>query len=103
MSALAKWDSEAAPAPKRFVNVSGAAEIAGCHPETVREAARTGVLHGAQRLRIDPKTGRSRFKGGTWTFQVSCLHSWIEGSECEHAGSVPPAPVALAGFRGRNR
>ncbi len=105
MSALQSFP--AMPNRKReeepLVNVSVAAELADCHPETIRDAARAGLLHGLQRRRVDPKTGRIRTKGGTWKFHQACVIKWAEGEECAHQSVTHRAPVALASFSGRNR
>lgn len=103
MSALHAFRAEPPTdeAEPRLVGVAIAADIADCHPETVRDAARAGLLHGVQRKRIDPKTKQSRTKGGTWKFHTACVVKWAEGEECAHQSAGFKAPVALASFRGR--
>ena len=100
MSALRAFSNaaEGESATERFVDVAAAAAIADCHPETIRDAARAGLLHGAQRRRVDPQTGRIRTKGGTWRFRPECVKKWDEGELCEHQQDEGRPPVSLAGF-----
>lgn len=105
MNSLTAFRDEASivSANDRLVGATAAAEIADCHPETVRDAARAGLLHGSQRKRLDPLTGTSRTKGGTWKFHPACVVKWAEGEECSHQDAAHNAPVALASFRGKTR
>lgn len=65
---------------KRFVSVAEAALIADRHPETIRDAARAGILHGSQPLGDDGKPLlRSR-----WRFRPACLDAYMAGERCEH-------------------
>lgn len=54
-------------------NTAQAAEHAGCHPDTVRKAAESGDLHGAQRK-----------PNGRWRIHVDCLDAWCAGAKCDH-------------------
>lgn len=54
-------------------NTEQAAEYAGAHPETIRQAAQSGELHGGQRR-----------KNGRWSFRLECLDAWLDGGACEH-------------------
>ena len=56
-----------------WIDVDGAAAIAGVHPETIRDALRAGDLHGVQRV-----------KGGRWRMRAECIDAWIEGVRCAH-------------------
>jgi excisionase family DNA binding protein len=49
----------------RLLNVRQAAEYASCHPETVRDALRSGELAGTQRK-----------KGGAWKTTTAALDAW---------------------------
>ncbi|MFD5599216.1 helix-turn-helix domain-containing protein [Leucobacter sp. NPDC058333] len=70
------------------VTVGQAAHIAGCHPETVRRALRTGELHGKQRT-----------KSGTWKLRPGCVKKWAENEPCKH--QIDSRPVSLDAFRQR--
>jgi len=65
----------AADLPKRPVRltVEEAAADARVHPETIRDACRSGELHGSQRI-----------KRGRWTIEEPCLAAWLAGKKCEH-------------------
>lgn len=58
---------------KRFLTPLEAALISDSHVETVRDALRSGALHGSQRT-----------KGGTWRVRPACVDAWIDGVRCEH-------------------
>lgn len=62
--------------------VADAAERAGAHPETVREALRAGEMHGTQ-----------RGKFGTWRTREECVDAWVEGVKCPHL-AVPVVSLA---------
>ncbi len=75
-------------ARKRFVSAFEAALLSEHHIETVREALRSGELHGAQRV-----------KGGTWKIRPACVDAWMAGEECEHQSAEQP--VSLNAWRRR--
>ena len=77
----------AALSDKRFVLVSEAALIACCHPETVRDALRSGELHGSQRT-----------KGGPWKLRPACVESWAAQELCEHQ-KEQRRPVSLHAWK----
>jgi excisionase family DNA binding protein len=52
----------------RWFKASEAAEYAGCHPETIREALRGGGLQGVQRS-----------KGSVWHIRADWLEAWVLG------------------------
>lgn len=52
----------------KWFSAKAAAEHAGCHPETIREALRGKGLHGVQRS-----------KGGTWHIRQDWLDAWMLG------------------------
>lgn len=81
--------ASASPVRGEFVTVPEASTIARCHIETVRDALRSGELHGTQRV-----------KGGTWKLRPECVTAWVDGGLCEHQ-SERRAPVSLASFRAR--
>lgn len=72
------------------ITVQQAAHIAGCNPETVRRALRSGELHGKQ-----------RGKGGTWKMRPGCVKHWAANEPCKHQSPTPA--VSLAEFRSRRR
>jgi len=74
-----------------FLTVATAAERAACHPDTLRDALRSGDLHGTQRV-----------KGGTWKIRPACIDAWVEGEPCEHALPAP-RPVSLATYASARR
>lgn len=73
---------------KRYVSPVGAAAIADRHPETIREALRSGELHGTQRV-----------TGGNWKVQPGCVIAWADGEVCEHRKT--DQPVSLSQYRQR--
>ncbi|WP_277394940.1 helix-turn-helix domain-containing protein [Cellulosimicrobium sp. SL-1] len=79
----------AAELPRRPVRltVEEAADDARVHPETIRDACRSGELHGSQRT-----------KRGRWTIEAQCLTAWIDGGKCEHKQA---AAATVVPFRGR--
>ncbi len=72
------------------VAVPAAAIIAGCHPETVRRALRSGELHGKQ-----------RGKGGTWKMRPGCVKKWAANEPCKH--QLPAHAVSLDAYRSSRR
>lgn len=84
---------------KRFVSAMEAGLIAGRHPETIREAARKGELHGMQREGVNPRTNKS-FRGAQWRFRPACVEAWVDGVPCEHQDEAR-RPVSLSEFRMR--
>ena len=80
----------AADLPKRRLRltVEEAAADARVHPETIRDACRSGQLHGSQRI-----------KRGRWTVEEPCLSAWLAGAECEHRRA--PATSTVVPFRRR--
>lgn len=91
MSALAaaiERDIEAL-AGKRFVSPFEGALLADRHVETVRDALRSGELHGVQRV-----------KGGAWKIRPACLEAWVDLVPCEHQGEAR-RPVSLQAWRAR--
>ena len=104
MSAVAQIVSrpvgvEAAAVEPVFVNVADAAVIAGRHPETIRQAAREGDLHGMQREGVNPRTHKP-FRGAVWKFRPACVIAWVEGEPCEHQKRLL-APVSMGEYRSR--
>lgn len=83
---------------KRFVNTMEAALLSDRHPETVREAARAGELHGSQRGGLNPRTGKPR-RGGEWRFRPACVDAWTDGVPCEH--QQPQKAISLDEYRMR--
>lgn len=81
----------AADLPKRPVRltVEEAAADARVHPETIRDACRSGELHGSQRI-----------KRGRWTVEVPCLAAWLAGEECEHRRTAATSTVVPFRRRG---
>lgn len=68
----------------RWLNPVEAAQLAGVHPETVRDAMRARDLHGHQ-------SG----KGGAWRTRPECIDAWLQGEKCPHLANVlPPTPLA---------
>lgn len=80
-------------AKKRFITAMEAALISDRHPETVRDAARAGDLHGAQRLGEDGQP----LKGARWRFRPACVDAWVCGELCEHR--MAERPVSLSEYR----
>lgn len=80
----------AADLPKRPVRltVEEAAADARVHPETIRDACRSGELHGSQRI-----------KRGRWTVEATCLTAWLAGEQCEHQHAA--ATTTVVPFRRR--
>ena len=74
----------AADLPKRPVRltVEEAAADARVHPETIRNACRSGELHGSQRV-----------KRGRWTVEEPCLWAWLAGEGCEHERAIATSTV----------
>lgn len=68
------------PRPVRLT-VEEAAADARVHPETIRDACRSGELHGSQRI-----------KRGRWTVEAPCLSAWLAGEECEHQRAATVVP-----------
>lgn len=68
-----------------WVDAEGAAQIAGVHPETIRDALRAGELHGSQRV-----------KGGRWRVRPECVDVWIEGTVCSHQARTNITPLRRA-------
>jgi hypothetical protein len=60
-------------APKIQLTSKEAALKTGKHPETIRDACRTGELHAGQ-----------RGKSGTWNILEPCLTSWLLNEKCAH-------------------
>lgn len=56
-----------------WFNTAQAAEYAGNHPQTLREALEAGELHGTQRK-----------PNGRWRIHVDCLDAWLFGQPCAH-------------------
>lgn len=81
----------AADLPKRPVRltVEEAAADARVHPETIRDACRSGELHGSQRI-----------KRGRWTVEEPCLSAWLAGEECEHQRTAATSTVVPIRRRG---
>lgn len=73
-------DAVCALMSKRFVSVAEAALIADRHPETIRDAARAGILHGSQPL---GDNGRQLARA-RWRFRPACLDAYMSGEKCEH-------------------
>lgn len=82
----------------RVVDVRGAAVIADRHPETVREAARRGELHGTQREGVNPRTHKP-FRSPRWKFRPACVDAWVDGEPCEHQRAAFNPPVSLSDRR----
>lgn len=82
-----------------FVSAAGAAVIAGRHPETIRQAAREGDLHGTQREGVNPRTHKP-FRGAQWRFRPACVVAWVEGEPCEHQKQML-APVSMGEYGSR--
>ena len=68
------------------LTVEEAAEEGRKHPETIRDACRSGELHGSQRT-----------KRGRWTVEAACLTAWLAGDECEHQRAATVVPFRRRG------
>lgn len=73
MTAHALTPAAALPPRPVRLTVEEAAEEGRKHPETIRDACRSGELHGSQRT-----------KRGRWTVEAACLTAWLAGEQCEH-------------------
>ena len=51
-----------------WVTTAQAAEYAGMHPKTIRDACEAGTLRASQRV-----------KGGLWRIHRDDLHGWLAG------------------------
>ena len=51
-----------------------AAEHAGRHPDTIRDALEAGRLHGGQPM-----------VRGRWRIHRDCLDAWVLGERCPHS------------------
>lgn len=56
-----------------WFSTAQAAEHAGRHPVTVRNALASGELHGGQRS-----------AGCQWRIHRDCLDAWVAAEKCEH-------------------
>ncbi|MEQ7847764.1 helix-turn-helix domain-containing protein [Nocardioides kribbensis] len=56
-----------------WLNTTQAAEVAGCHRDTVLKALEAGELHGNQRK-----------AKGRWRVHADCLDKWCAGEKCAH-------------------
>ncbi|MHA3682822.1 helix-turn-helix domain-containing protein [Leucobacter sp. HY1908] len=87
LAAAVERDIEAL-AVNRFVSPFAAALMVGRHVETVRDALRSGELHGVQRV-----------KGGAWRLRPACVEAWADGVPCAH--QEERRPVSLQEWRTR--